>query len=428
MDSFKKAEIILVGDELLKGERNDTHLPYLGARLARIGVVVSRCIVARDAVDEIATLVKEGTVRADVLIVCGGLGPTGDDVTREGVARGLGLPLEMDRGAAAEIEEFFRERGYEPRESDLGQALFPRGAEKIPNAHGTAPGFHVKRGDVHVFVLPGPPREMRPMVEDFVLPKLKSAFTAKEVFTASFRTTGIAETVLAAKIAPILSKHPYFRFSSLPSLGGVDIVATENPSGSAGVDLAARAEDLASELKRVIGSKFYGREGSTLEGVVGAKLASLGATLSIAESLTGGWLGKRITDVPGSSAYFLADVVAYSNEAKVKFLGVKQSSLAKHGAVSEQVLTEMAEGVRLKTGSTHGLATTGIAGPSGGSEEKPVGLCYYGVSRDGGVEVRRKVFQGDRNEVRERVIHASLLLLLELLEADAGREGGSSEG
>jgi nicotinamide-nucleotide amidase len=402
-----EVEVILVGDELLKGERRDAHLAFIGSVLGTIGVRITGAHAIGDDRHAIAALVRDRADDARVIIVSGGLGPTHDDVTREGVAEGLGLELQYREDEWQAIVKIFEGFGVDPDESNRRQAYFTEGAVTIANPKGTAAGFMVEKDDLLVAVLPGPPRD-----------RIKGIFGREPIFKGTFRTTGIGESSMTPLVKPIFDEFAAdFAVSSLPHLGGVDIVLTQKPGATGGERLRRRADAFEKRLREVLGSKVYATGNDTLEAIIGGALAGRGETLAVAESLTGGMLGKRLTDVPGSSRYLLADVVAYSNESKMKFLGVGEDSLRTYGAVSEVVCREMAEGVRRSCGASYGLATTGIAGPDGGTAEKPVGLAYLGLSWEGGDTIKHRVFPGARPDVRERVAFAALLLLHERLQS-----------
>ena len=408
-------ELLMVGYELLRGDRRDSHLEYLGRRLLDAGVRIDRVHVVGDDREEIAGLVRDRRPFTRVLVVTGGLGPTHDDVTREGVADGLGLPLEFDEGQWGRIQAYFEKHSRRLSESNRRQAMFPRGATPVDNTRGTAPGFTVEAEDCLVFVLPGPPSEFRAMADAAVLPAVVKMFERPPALVRTFRTMGIGESAMAMLFESLTREYDEFTLASLPHVAGVDIILRAKPDAGLPATLATRAGAFEADLRRALGNKIYAAGDLSLEEVVGLTLVERGSTIAVAESLTGGLLGKRLTDVSGSSRYVLADVVAYSNEAKADFLGVSEASLAAFGAVSEPVCREMAEGIRKRLGATYGLATTGIAGPTGGSREKAVGLSYYGVSWEGGSDIRNRVFPGTRGDIRERVVWATLFLLYERL-------------
>ncbi|MDH3216381.1 MAG: CinA family nicotinamide mononucleotide deamidase-related protein [Candidatus Krumholzibacteria bacterium] len=417
MTKTNEVEVILVGSELLKGERSDRHLAFIGRLLLAVGVRLNEAHVVADDKSRLARLIRDRARAARVVVITGGLGPTHDDITRESVAEAFGVPLEFYEDEWEKIERIFQRLGGRADDSNRRQAYFPRGAEPIANARGTAAGFVMDREGCLVAALPGPPRELIPMVEDAVLERIGGVFGRRGIYCETFRTTGIGESNMTPMVKSIFDKYDEFVFSSLPHIGGVDIVITQQREDVDRSFIEARANEFEQELRAVLGFRVYGKGDADLAAVLGRELVNQEATLAIAESLTGGWIGKRITDVAGSSRYLLADVVAYDNPAKLTLLDVKTEFLEKHGAVSAAVCREMAEGIRQRTGATYGLATTGIAGPGGGSKEKPVGLSYYGLTWDGGGDIRDHVFPGNREDVRERVTYAALFLLFRRLRS-----------
>jgi nicotinamide-nucleotide amidase len=408
-------EIILVGDELLKGERRDSHVQYLARGLLRRGVRVARTHVVGDAVDDIAAVVTERLPLARVLVLTGGLGPTPDDITRVGVAQALGLDLEFHEPSWETIERFFAQRGKTATDVNRQQAEFPAGSTVVPNALGTAPGFWVEHQETAVVALPGPPIEVQQMFEADVLSRIATLFQREPVRVETFRTIGVGESNMRSIVGEKLDAIGAFNVSSMPSRISVDIVLTEKPGLTDRHILDEEADRFERDLRASLGTYFYERGERSLFEVVHGLLVERGETLAIAESLTGGWIGKRFTDLSGSSAYLLADVVAYGNDAKVDYLGVQNDTLEHFGAVSEEACTEMVNGIRHRTGATYGMATTGIAGPTGGTPTKPVGLTYIGVSWDGGCQVKRQVYAGTRDDVRRRASHGVVWLLYDHL-------------
>jgi nicotinamide-nucleotide amidase len=408
-------EIVLVGDELLKGERSDAHLGYMGRALGRCGARVARAHVVGDIVDAIAEVVAERIAAARVLIVTGGLGPTPDDITRVGVAKALGLDLEFDEPTWEAIQRFFADRGRVASDVNRQQAEFPAGATIIPNQLGTAPGFAIDHEGATVVVLPGPPVEVQRMLESNVLPLVRGIFQCEPVRVETYRTIGIGESAMREILGGELDAITAYHVASLPSRIGVDIVLTQKSARLGRAVLDEEADRLERDLRGVIGTKLYERGERSLFEVVHDELVRRGETLAVAESLSGGWIGKMFTDLPGSSAHFLADVVAYSDEAKIEYLGVRTETLSAFGAVSEETCTEMVHGIRHRTGATYGLATTGIAGPEGGTPKKPLGLTFIGVSWDGGCLVKRQVYGGTRDDVRQRAVHGVVWLLYDHL-------------
>jgi nicotinamide-nucleotide amidase len=403
-------EVLLLGNELLRGERRDAHLAFVARIVQRAGARVDECHVVGDDVAAIASKVRERLPRTRVLVVTGGLGPTDDDVTREGVGEAVGAPLEFRESAWREIEVFMSTRGRTATEANRRQAHFPSGAEIIANSLGTAPGFALEAEGAHVFVLPGPPPELQAMMEAHVVPKLLALFGREPLRVESFRTTGIAESQLFEMLAPTTFALSAYSVSWLPSIAGVDVVLTEKRDAPRGV-LDPEAQRVHERMAEALGSKYYERGTRTLSQVVGDTLRSRRETLGVAESLTGGTIARLLTEHAGSSDYLLACAVTYSNESKTALLGVRAETIEQFGAVSEETCTEMAHGARRRVGATYGIASTGIAGPGGGTPHKPVGLVFIGVAWDGGSQIKRVIYPGDRAAIRDRAANGAIWLL-----------------
>jgi nicotinamide-nucleotide amidase len=403
-------EVLLVGNELLRGERRDAHLSFIGQRVQRAGVRVAECHAVADDIGAIAAKVRERLPRTRVLVVTGGLGPTDDDVTREGVAEAVAEPLEFRDTTWREIEAFMSARGRTPTEANRRQAHFPRGAEVLGNALGTAPGFALESGGAHVFVLPGPPPELQPMLEVFVMPRVLALFDRTPLRVETFRTIGIAESQLFELLEPTTVALSAYSVSWLPSISGVDVVLTQKSAAPAAF-LDPEAQRLHDRMTEALGSKYYERGTRPLAQVVGETLRARGETLAATESLTGGSVARLVTEHPGSSEYFLASAVTYSNDSKAALAGVRAETIEQFGAVSEETCTEMAHGIRRRVGATYGIATTGIAGPGGGTVHKPVGLTFIGVAWEGGSQIKRVMYVGDRSTIRDRAAHGVLWLL-----------------
>jgi nicotinamide-nucleotide amidase len=404
------AEVILVGDELLRGERGDRHLAFLGRALRPAGVRVSRAHTVEDRISAIADLIRERMPEARVLFLTGGLGPTDDDITRDGVAEAVGAPLEFDAPTWGRIVEFFAARGRTPTEANRRQAMFPRGAEIIGNALGTAPGFHVQHEGTHIFVLPGPPGELQAMFNELVFSRVMSVFERAPLRMEHFRTIGVGESQLVEMLGDAVANLQAFSVSWLPNGFGVDIVLTRQ-SAAATDTMDRETARLHERLTEMLGTRYYTHGETPLAKVVGDELVARSQTVAAAESLTGGTVARLLTEHAGSSAYFLASAVAYANEAKVDLLGVSNATIEQFGAVSEETCTEMAHGIRRRAKATYGLATTGIAGPTGATPHKPVGLTFIGVAWEGGVQVKRLIYTGDRHTIRERAAHGVIWLL-----------------
>ncbi|MBI4540465.1 MAG: competence/damage-inducible protein A [Gemmatimonadetes bacterium] len=407
-------EIVTVGDELLLGETVDTNAAWLGRRLAEYGLVVVRRASVGDDRAEIQAAVGAAVAAADVVIVTGGLGPTPDDMTKEAVCARFGLALTMDESLLAGLRERFRRRGYgEMPETNRRQAEVPESARVLPNPVGTAPGLVLEPDGRAVILLPGVPRELRGLMEPQVRDYLRGRFRERlaPVHHRLLRTTGLAESALADRIAAAIPREVGpVALAFLPDLTGVDLRLTVR-----GVTDPAEATEhldrVARLLTPVVGSYCYAEGDQDLSAVVGELLRARGMTLAAAESCTGGLIAKRITDIPGSSDYFMGGVVAYANEVKVTELGVDPSLIASAGAVSEEVARAMASAARRRFGADMAVAVTGIAGPGGGTRDKPVGTVWYAVATGESVTARHERFLGDREEIRIRAAQAALALL-----------------
>jgi nicotinamide-nucleotide amidase len=407
-------EVVLVGDELLRGERHDAHLAFLGREVRAVGARVARAHTVGDRVADIAELLRERLAFARVLIVTGGLGPTEDDVTREGVAEALDLTLEFHEPTWTWIQEFFARRGRTPTEANRRQAHFPRGSEIIANERGTAPGFAVRSGEAAVFVLPGPPEELRPMARSFVLPRLARLLDRPPLRVETFRTIGLGESQLVETLGDAATLLRAFTVSWLPTAAGVDIVLTQI-AGLETTAMDAEAERLHARLEQTLGTRYFERGERALAKVVADVLVARGETMAAAESVTGGTVARLVTEHAGASACFLGGAVTYSNASKTTMLGVRAETVEQYGAVSEETCTEMAHGIRRAAQATYGVATTGIAGPTGASAHKPVGLAFIGVAWEGGVQVKRVIYPGERAAIRDRAAHGALWLLFDHL-------------
>ncbi len=403
-------EVLLIGNELLRGERRDAHLAFVGQAVQRAGVKVDECRAVGDTVDTIAAAVRERLPRTRVLVVTGGLGPTDDDVTREGIAEAVGAPLEFREDTWRQIEAFMSARGRTPTEANRRQAHFPRGAEILANSLGTAPGFALESEGAHVFVLPGPPPELQPMFDALVMPRLLALFERAPLRVETFRTIGVAESQLFEWLGPTTFALTAYSVSWLPSIAGVDVVLTQKRDAPP-ASLDPEAQTMHARMQEVLGTKYYERGTRPLALVVGEALRARRESVAVAESLTGGTVARLLTEHAGSSDYFLASAVTYSNESKSALIGVRPETIEQFGAVSEETCTEMAHGARRKVGATYGVATTGVAGPGGGTPHKPVGLVFIGVAWDGGSQIKRVIHAGDRSAIRDRAAHGALWLL-----------------
>ena len=395
------AAILSTGDELTTGRTLDTNANFIADHLVAAGLDVVGILVVGDYPERLAWAWTEAMRLADVVISTGGLGPTADDLTTETVAHLTGRSLVLDPEVADRIRRMFEAMGRVMPENNLKQAQFPAGATIIPNALGTAPGFRLEQptahGLRHLVVLPGVPREMKPMMEEQVLPWLERARGGNEIYLSHvFHTFGVSESALDELVAGCIAPEEG-RIAFRAAFPQISVRLTvHGPPGLA----PQRLEDLAGRLRERIGSYAYGEGDTTMEAVVGGMLQARGLTIALAESCTGGLVGHRITNVPGSSTYLKGGVVAYANEVKEQTLGVRAETLAQHGAVSEQAAVEMAAGVRRALGTDLGLAITGIAGPEGGTPEKPVGTVCLALATAASTYRRRYQLWGTRDWVK----------------------------
>jgi nicotinamide-nucleotide amidase len=418
-------ELINTGSELLLGRVLNTHQQWLCSRLADLGYVVSRQVAIPDTGPAIQAAVREALARSDLVITTGGLGPTSDDLTRDVIAQMINRKLVEDASVLAKIEEFFKSRNRPMPDETRVQALVPEGAQVLANPQGTAPGLALElapnpfRPDgtpSWLIMLPGPPRELRPMFTDTVAPMLLRVLPLQNTFCCrTLRTTGMGESVVQQKIDP-----------SLKSLveAGLEVGYCARP-GQVDVRLSAigaQSEKCVQEgeslVRAQLGKYIFGIEDEDLETVMIRELIKRKQTLALAESCTGGCLSHRLTNVPGASAVLLAGLVTYSNDAKRKFLNVQAETLAAHGAVSEPVAREMAEGARASTQADYALSITGIAGPDGGTPSKPVGTVFIGLAGPNGTTVHRNLNPYDRETFKQVTAQQALELLRRSLSKD----------
>ena len=384
-----RVELINTGSELMLGFTANSHLTYIARQLAGIGLRLDRQVTVADDRAEMRAAMQEALRRSDVLIITGGLGPTSDDFTRDIVAELLGRKLVRDEAVAAHIAERLRQRQIRLPESIYVQALVPAGAQVLPNRHGTAPGLAMDQDGKLILLLPGPPRELKPMFDEYVLPVLRKHFGAQARFDCrTFKAVGLAESMVEAKVAPALADLEDIELGYSAKMGEVEVRIISH--------LPATAEEGEKRIRAALANHIYGTGDDRLEEIVVKLLAAAHRTIAIAESCTGGMIANRITNVSGSSEVFVNGCVTYSNESKVRLLGVREETLKARGAVSEEVAREMAEGIRTRSGTDFGVSTTGIAGPTGGTPEKPVGLVYIGLATPGRTEVQRHVLAFDR--------------------------------
>lgn len=410
-----QAEIITIGDELLIGQVVDTNSAWLGSTLGDDGIKVIQITSVQDHAAQIVQAVNDALSRADIVLMTGGLGPTKDDITKKTLAEMFGMKLVRNEQVYDMVGKQLALRGIAFTELNQGQALVPDGCTVLPNRNGTAPGMWFERDGKVLISMPGVPFEMKALVKDEVLPRLRKHFALDANVHRTIITFGLAESILADTIASWEEAlPPYLHLAYLPSALCIRLrlSAYEIDRQKAEQEIESQIE----KLSKVIPHYIIGSEDDSLESVTGTLLKTRGETLATAESCTGGNIAHRFTAMPGASEYFKGGVVAYSNEVKMALLGVDPESLNRYGAVSQSIAEQMAEGVRRATGATYGISTTGIAGPTGGTPEKPVGTVWMAVATPNGVFSRRMVFGSVRSQNIERASSNCInLLRLQLL-------------
>ncbi len=408
-----RVELLTIGDELLLGFTIDTNSAFLGRELAELGVEVARRATVGDDPAAIAAAIRDALTRADGVITTGGLGPTSDDVTMAAVATALGVELERDPAVVARLEEIWRSRGRsEPLPpANLSQALLPRGARVLPNNHGTAPGVFAERADKRwVAVLPGVPREMWEMFSGSVREVIRTLAPGEIVVRSlTVRTTGVAESRLPALLADYADGVDGLSLAYLPSMEGVDLRLTARGLRAAEADEKLRAA--ARKLSARLEPYAYAEGATDLAEVVLDGCRGVGRRIAVAESCTGGMLGQRLTSIAGSSDVFAGGVIAYDDEVKIELLGVDREAIQRHGAVSEEIVTAMASAARRRFGVDVGIGITGVAGPGGGSAEKPVGTVWIALATPDEMVAKQLRLFGDRDEIRRRAAQAALDLV-----------------
>lgn len=410
-------EIVTVGDEVITGHTVDTNSAHISRVLTEVGLTIKYKSSVGDSIELMEEVFRMALKRAHLVIVTGGLGPTDDDLTKRAIVKVFKRNLIFQEDILDEIKERFRRRGLEMPALNQNQALLPQGATFFPNKLGSAVGICIAEEGRVFIALPGVPSEMKQILNDEVVPYLRNIHTTQAISVIKLRTTGIFESALAELIMPGLKLESGVKLAYLPSYSGVDlrIVATA-PSGA---EADGKAVKLANHLESICGKYIYGRDTDSLEMVVGRLLRDRNATLAVAESCTGGQLGMVMTSTAGSSDYFLGGVLAYANEIKESQLGVSNEILDTHGAVSEECAIAMAQGVRAKFGSSYAVSVTGIAGPGGATESKPVGLVYVGIASEKRSFAKKYSFGVDRDINRTRATYTAIeLLRRELLGID----------
>ncbi len=411
-------ELINTGTELLLGSTLNTHQQWLCRRLTDLGYLVTRQVAVPDTGPGILQAVREALGRADLILTTGGLGPTSDDITRELIAELLGRPLHEDARVRAHIEDFFAVRKRPMPARNKVQALVPEGARVLWNPLGTAPGLVIEvkpnpfRADGEaswLVMLPGPPRELRPMFDETVVSLLRERFPRDEAYVSrTLRTLGVGESLVQAKIAEPLQSlvEAGLEIGYCARTGQVDVRLSAH-----GAEAARLVQAAEREVRGILGDSIFAEEGEELEAVIVRLLTERKQTLALAESCTGGCIAHRLTNVPGASAAFVAGLVTYSNQAKQEFLGVRGEILAQHGAVSEPVAREMAEGARRVNRTDYALAVTGVAGPGGGSRAKPVGTVFIALAGLFPTIVARQMNHWDRETFKQATANQALDML-----------------
>src|SRR5580658_10333310 len=401
-----KAEIIAVGSELLTPYRLDTNSLYLTGELNKLGIRVIHKAVVGDSRDEMRSSFRHAMNRSELIMSCGGLGPTDDDRTRETVAELLGRELHRNDEILRGIQERFRKFARTMPEINVRQAMIPEGAVILPNSRGTAPGLWIEAEGHIIILLPGPPAEMKAIFEADVRSRLARMGDSERLFSRDLRVTGLPESEVEQRVRQLYDLYPATETTILATPTGTQLhprIWSRN---------AAQAEqildEIVSRMQLALGEHLYSTQGETLEDVVARALTENRATIAVAESCTGGMLAERLTNVPGSSSYFLGGVVCYSNELKTALVGVPKELIEAKGAVSSEVALALADGIRRLSGATLGVGVTGIAGPGGGTPEKPVGLVHIGVAGERGPREKAFRFPGDRDRIRQYATRTAL--------------------
>ncbi len=403
--------MVSVGTELLLGQIVDTNAATLGRALADLGITVHRRVTVGDNRDRLLAALSECISHADLVITIGGLGPTQDDITRDVLAEAMGVPLQFDESIAARLRSFFESRGLSVLESQLRQAYVPTSGRALDNPNGTAPGLLFEQGGKIAIALPGPPGEFIPILENEVVPYLRSRVGGATIRSRVVRVCGMGEAMVEDRVKDLMaSENP--TVAPYAKTGEVHLRVTARAEGAEAAD--ALIEPVVREIEARLGGHVYAYDDEPLEAALVRMLREAGLTLATAESCTGGLLAKRITDVPGSSDVFLGGVVAYSNEAKVNLVGVPEKMVRDHGAVSREVAEALAVGARARFGAHVGVGITGIAGPGGGTPEKPVGLVWMAIATDAGVRSESTVYIGIRQDIRTKATQTALTKLRDL--------------
>jgi len=418
--------VLSIGTELTRGELVNSNASWLSAELTAVGFeVIEHCVVDDDPV-RIKDALRRLSTRVRLVVATGGLGPTTDDVTTQSVADALGTRLVRDEASLEYIRRRFERAGRAMSASNAKQADFPDGADILPNPAGTAPGFGVRIGECVAYFMPGVPREMKRMFEEQVIPRVR-ALAPNNLFQLRLRTFGLPESVVNERLAGVEDAYPGTTIGYRAHFPEIEVkVLVRAASRAAARDICERA---LLDARGRLGAHVYGEAEDTFAAVVGRALRTRGWTLAIAESCTGGLVGHMMTREPGASDYLLLDTVTYANSSKARVLGVDEETIRWHGAVSPEVAGAMARGARRLAGADVALSLTGVAGPSGGSESKPVGTVYIALARpDGSIDVQQKLFGGDREQIQILASYAGLQMLRDLCASRGAERVGESPG
>ena len=404
-----KAEIVSTGTEILLGETLNTSAHYLTRKLSTLGIEVDYHTTVGDNPQRLEQVLRQALVRSDLVFTTGGLGPTADDLTKELVAKVLDLKMELDPSSLEQIKQFFGRRKAPMPVSNEKQAFFPTNSTILPNPIGTAPGAMIKKSDKIVVILPGPPFELHPMFDHYVWPELEKIIgpDIERMNERVLKVFGIGESAIE-EVLDELMRLPEVTVALLAKRAEMHIRLVARSTEKTFKEAVEALNRVEEEIRLRLGNKVFGRDQETMVRIVGQLLHDRQLTISTAESCTGGLLGAALTQEPGSSGFYLGGVVSYSNSLKQRLLGVNEETLSAFGAVSEEVAKEMAEGIRAKTGSDLAISTTGIAGPDGGSDQKPVGLVFIGIATPEGVQAERIQLYGERESVRSLTVQSAL--------------------
>lgn len=409
-----KAEIIAVGTELLLGQIPNTNAQILSNALQEIGIDVYFHTCVGDNRERLMDIFKTGFTRSDIIILTGGLGPTRDDLTKETVASYLNLSLKVDKYSLDKMKSFFAHRGKPITKNNYKQALIPEGAHAIENKKGTAPGVLLNNDGKIIVMLPGPPTEMEPMLKEVVIPYL-SQRCSSTIFSRVLKFYGIGESALEQELQDLISQQTNPTIAPLAKMGEVTIRLTAKAKDR--MTAQKFIKPVEDEIIKRVGDFLYGFDNDSVEETVAKLLFKFNKTISLAESCTGGLMAHKLTNIPGISQYFERGIVSYSNCSKQELLKVKADTIKEYGAVSEQTAKEMAQGIRISSGTDIGVSITGIAGPDGGTPEKPVGLVYIGYSDSNSEYAEQHFFNGERIDIKERSVNSAFHLVRRMIQS-----------